>query len=199
MKLNSKDWLKLRVPLLSLLAAILLTVLLVSVAANFDAKQALLLKTQNDQLQIASQKYLSSGSEKQTIISFLPKYQRLIDNGFIGEERRQLWIRSLQDIQKQFMLFPIEYKINPLEQVKPTFYPNLQNFVMHQSTMTLDFDMLHEGDILKLTEKLADKQHANWLLRECDINRLLTTKTNGANLTTHCTIDWFTLLEPTAR
>lgn len=196
MKLNGKDWQALRAPCFFLVVAILIAMLLIHFSFQFATKQAVLLSKQQDQLIIAKQRFLSSGSEKQTITQYLPQYQQLIQKGFIGEENRQLWIQSLQEIQTQFTLFPIEYRLDPLESVKPSFVTNLGGFTMHQSTMQIDFDMLHEGDILRLTESLADEPLTNWLLRECHIDQLAQTKGNGANLTASCTIDWFTLLEP---
>lgn len=196
MALNSKDWQKLRLPILLLVVVLVLCGLFIHFAREFSKKQAQLLNAQESQLLIAKQKYLSSGSEKDEITRYLPHYQRLIQQGFIGEERRQMWIQSLQNIQKEYKLFPIEYKLNPLEVTQPSFVTTLGGFSMHQSTMQLDFDMLHEGDVLRLTESLAKKQFTNWLLRECTISKLYLAKDNGANLTANCVIDWFTLLEP---
>jgi hypothetical protein len=199
MTLNSNDWKKLQTPIMLLLLMLCVAGVLINRAMHFEETQQSLLNAQNKQLSITQQKYRSSGSEKQDIITFLPQYKALIAKGFIGEERRQVWIQSLHHIQQQFTLFPIKYQLNPLEQTSLAFFPSLGNFTLHQSSMKLNFDLLHEGDILKLTEALASKQYANWLLRECDLNRMLQTQENGANLTANCTIDWFTLTEPSNR
>ena len=56
--------------------------------------------------------------------------------------------------------------------------------------------MLHEGDLLQLTESLSAKNLAAWLLRECEINRLSSKDAPIANLHAQCEIDWLTLREP---
>lgn len=196
MTLNSKDWKKLQAPILWLLVALIAVSLLISFTINFEANQQKLFDLQQTQYRIAHQKYLASGSEKEDIIAFLPQYQALIDKGFIGEEQRQTWIQALQDIQKAYRLFPIEYKLNPLTQSQPSFLTNLAGFTIHQSQMNLNFDMLHEGDLLQLTDALADKHLANWLLRNCLISRNDALVSNHAMLKAQCAIDWYTLSEP---
>ena len=148
MTLNSKDWKKLQTPIFSLLIALIAVGSLISLTINFEENKRKQLDLQQSQFRIAQQKFLSSGSEKDDIIAFLPQYQALIDKGFIGEEQRQAWIQTLQDIQKAYRLFPIEYRLNPLAETQPPFLPNLAGFTLHQSQMNLNFDMLHEGDLL---------------------------------------------------
>lgn len=172
-------------------------VILISFTIRFETQQALLLAQQNDQLMVSKQKYLSSGIEKKEIEDNLPQFETLINKGFIGEEHRQIWVQALRDIQKQYRLFPIEYKLLPLENITPTFYPNLGQFQLHQTQMNLNFNLLHEGDILTLTESLANKKMANWLLKSCKITNNKRLAVNNDNLTAECTIDWFTLSEPT--
>jgi hypothetical protein len=66
--------------------------------------------------------------------------------------------------------------------------------------MKLELDMLHEGDLLQLTESLNANNAASSMLRDCEIVRL---NTNGlpsnqliANLHAQCELDWLTLREP---
>lgn len=196
MTLNSKDWKKLQVPIFSLLIALIAMSFLVNLTMNFEENNLNQLDLQQTQFRIAQQKFLSSGSEKDDIIAFLPQYQALIDKGFIGEEQRQAWIQTLQDIQKAYRLFPIEYQLNPLTETQPPFLPSLAGFTLHQSQMNLNFDMLHEGDLLQLTDALINKRLANWLLRSCLISRNDALVNTHAMLNAQCTIDWYTLSEP---
>lgn len=197
MKLTSRDWKKLQLPLLLLLFVLGVSIALISFALQFASNQEKSLNAQNDQLLIAKQKYLSSGTEKSQIEFYLPKYQTLIQQGFIGEEQRQLWIQSLREIQTSNQLFPIGYQLEPLEQKQAEFVTSISPFTMQQSTMFLSFDLLHAADVLTLTESLATKTFNNWLLRECSLQRVSKPSDNGSNMHGQCTIEWYTLLEPT--
>lgn len=196
MTLTPKDWQKLRLPILLLLLTIALCASLITIAKRYEQTQHQRLMQQQDQLLIAKQKYLSSGTEKQQIETYLPKYQRLIGQGMIGEEQRQVWIQALRAIQHDKQLFPITYQLAPFEEQTPDFFTSIAPFTLHQSNMQLNFDLLHEGDVLTLTEGLAQQTFNNWLLRDCVIERAKTLKNNGATMTGQCTIEWYTLLEP---
>lgn len=196
MKITGKDWQKLQSPILLLLLVLIGGLALIITAIRYAESQQMALTLEQDALLVAKQKYLSSGTEKQQIETYLPKYQALIEKGFIGEEQRQAWIQALRVIQKQHQLFPISYQLAPLEQKQPDFVQSVSPFKIHQSTMVLSLDLLHEGDILTLTESLNKQDFDHWLLRECQIDRLNTPKTNGATMTGQCTLEWYTLIEP---
>lgn len=196
MKMNSKDWAKLRTPIILLLLVVIGGAVLITSAVNYADTQQARLNQQKDLLLVAKQKYLSSGTEKQQIEHFLPQYRALIEQGFIGEEQRQVWIHALHKIQKQHQLFPIQYQLAPLEQTQPDFVQSVSPFELHRSIMQLSLDLLHEGDVLTLTESLEQASFQNWLLRDCIIDRLNTPKSNGATMTGQCSLEWYTLLEP---
>lgn len=200
MKLNSQDWRKLRVPLVILGVVIVLVVLLIAGGQYYSQEQEKTLKTQQSLLDTARQRYQSSGSEKETIIEYLPKYQLLINKGFVGEERRIEWVDELRAQHKAHKLFGIKYSISQQEDYKPSFVSSLGGFVLHRSVMKLDLDMLHEADILKLTESLAIKDTTPFILRDCEITRLNSATIFNQlipNLHADCELDWLTLREPT--
>ena len=172
MKLDKQDWRKLQNPLVILVTTVMVVTLLVFVAQNYNVEQEAALQTQQNLLSAARQRYQSSGMEKETITEYLPQYQTLINKGFVGEERRIEWVEALREQQKNNKLFGIKYNISQQEDFKPSFAPNLGGFVLHRSIMKLDLDMLHEGDLLLLTESLSLKNAAPFMLRDCAITRL---------------------------
>ena len=199
MSLSQQDWRKLRYPIIGLGAALILVGLLVSFADQYRAKNETALQTQQNQLNQARQKYQSSGLEKETIIQYLPKYNELLASGFIGEERRIEWIETLRQIHAQHKLFSIDYSIGLQERYKPSFLPNLGNFRLNRSVMSLKLDMLHEGDLLALLDGLHE-QTTPFIVRDCEIKRpigaVVNTKNITSNMQANCEIDWLTLRDP---
>ncbi len=199
MTLTQQDWRRLRLPMLSLGLALVLIGLLVSFADRYRLENEQAMQTQQNMLNQARQKYQSSGIEKDTIVQYLPKYNELIYNGFVGEERRIEWIETLRQIHAQHKLFSIDYKINLQEDYKPTFLGNLGNFILHRSIMRLDLDMLHEGDLLTLLDELH-AQPTPFIVRDCELKRTTNAAINlnnlSANLKASCEIDWLTLRDP---
>ncbi len=199
MKLTPQDWRKLQNPLL-ILGLVLVTLAGSLWFANaYMVKKALVLQSQKDQLAQARSKYQASGLEKQTIIEDLPKYQQLINRGFIGEERRIEWVEALRKTHQQYKLFSIDYSIGQQELYKASFLPNVGSFTLHRSVMKLDFPMLHEGDILSLVDGLRSYQTTPFILRDCIMtrqNKVVSVKTLIPNVKAKCEVDWLTLREP---
>ena len=199
MSLSQQDWRKLRYPIIGLGAALILVGLLVSFADQYRAKNETALQIQLNLLNQARQKYQSSGLEKETIIQYLPKYNELLTSGFIGEERRIEWIETLRQIHAQHKLFSIDYSIGLQERYKPSFLPNLGNFRLNRSVMSLKLDMLHEGDLLALLDGLHE-QTTPFIVRDCEIKRpigaVVNTKNITSNMQANCEIDWLTLRDP---
>ena len=199
MSLNPQDWRKLRDPIIGLGAALVLVGLLVSFADQYRKENETALQTQQNLLNQARQKLQSSGLEKDTIMQYLPAYNALLASGFIGEERRIEWIEALRQIHAQHKLFSIDYSIGLQENFKPSFLPNLGNFRLNRSVMSLKLDMLHEGDILVLLDGMRE-QTTPFIVRDCEIQRPIGAAINAknvvANMQANCEIDWLTLRDP---
>jgi len=202
-KLNAQDWKKIQTPIIVLALITGIMIGLIAVTKHYSDKQEQAFLIQQNLLSSARQRFQSSGMEKDTIIRYLPQYQKLISKGFVGEERRIEWVDQLRAQHQRHKLFGIKYSISQQEDFKPAFAPNLGGFTMHRSIMKIDLDMLHEGDILQLTESLSAENTSPFMLRDCIITRL----NNGgalsnqlvANLHAQCELDWITLREPVAQ
>ncbi|WP_036301726.1 hypothetical protein [Methylotenera sp. L2L1] len=200
MKLEQKDWKKLQIPLAVLGAVIVVVVACIVFAQQYGTEQEQALLTQQNQLNAARQRYQSSGLEKEIITEYLPQYQALINKGFVGEERRIEWVESLRAQHKSHKLFGIKYSIKQQEKYTPAFATNLGGFALNRSIMQFELDMLHEGDLLQLTESLSGANAAALILRDCEITRLSEGGALSAqliaNLHAQCELDWLTLREP---
>lgn len=200
MKLTSQDWQKLRNPLIALGVAFVVSALLVAYSQQYMSTVEQGLLQQENKLNQARQRYQSSGMEKETIVTYLPIYQRLIKDGFIGEERRIEWVDNLRTIHQENKLFGINYSIASQEDYKPTFTLNTGAFVLRRSVMKLELSMLHEGDLTTLIEALKAKETTPFIPRDCEITRVTTDITIklAPNLLASCEIDWLTIREPQA-
>ncbi|HSH73651.1 MAG TPA: hypothetical protein VK974_11400 [Methylophilaceae bacterium] len=198
MKLNQQDLKMLRTPLIVFGAALILLTLLVSYAENRKNEAEQALQAQKGQLSQARQRYQTSGQEKDQIVKYLPIYQRMIKDGFIGEERRIEWVDSLRNIHQQHKLYTVNYSIGMQEEYKPAFTLNVGSFKPYRSVMKLELAMLHEGDLLTLIDALDKTETAPFILRQCEITRLSSAKPTNLtpNLLAACELDWLTIREP---
>ena len=200
MNLSRQDWNKLRYPVIFLGMALIFSTLLVGFADKRQSEALQAMELQQGQLNQARQRYQLSGQEKETIIKYLPLYQQLIQDGFIGEERRLEWVDGLRTIHQQNKLFGINYTISTQEEYKPAFALNVGPFSLHRSIMKLELSMLHEGDLLTLLDTLDAQESTPFIMRDCEITRLNEAITNNLvpNLRATCELDWLTIREPQA-
>jgi len=200
MKLTAQDWRKLQIPLITFGVALIIATLLYSVTDERMLKAEQDLQSQQSLLNQARTRYQTSGAEKDNIVQHLPGYQKLIQQGFVGEEQRVDWIDDLRNINMRYKLFGINYNIGAMQDYKPAFPLDIGNFKLHRSTMKINLAMLHEGDLLTLFQALPQEQNPPFMLRDCTI-----TKASGGgrgkflpNLNSECEIDWLTVTEPNA-
>lgn len=197
MKHALQDWRRLWWPLAAFGMAMLISCLLYSVTASRRAEMEQLLQTRRLALAQAQERLLSSGSERENIVKFLPEYRRLMKRGFIGEEQRIDWIDDLRAIGLHYKLFPITYAIGTQQDYHPGFLPDTGHFRLHRSAMKFTLPLLHEQDLLTLLQALPAENNPPLMLRDCTIIRAAESREKLApRLAADCELDWLTIAEP---
>ena len=96
MKLAAKDLASMKLPFLVLAVAIAASFLLVKFSADKRDKAEMQHRIQSTTLQDARSRYQRSGEERETIQRYLPAYQQLENQGFVGTEQRINWLEGLR-------------------------------------------------------------------------------------------------------
>ena len=166
-------------PLLVLLAVIAAAVAAIKFTDDQARDARTRLTAQQTQLREAQTRMQKSGSEKELIARYLPDYSKLAALGFVGEERRINWLDALRNANQKGAMFGINYDIS-VQQAYPhaaALAPGQpgQMSVM-QSVMKLRFPMLHEEDLPKFLEYLAEQNAGVFIVDQCTVRR-------GANAT----------------
>lgn len=191
-----QDWKVLRSPMLALGLALVIVGLMAYYADQYHKKQEQALLVEEQAYRQAHQQYQTSGQEKETIIQYLPVYQTLISQGFIGEERRIEWIETLRQAHQDYKLLEINYDISEQAKAPQTYLPAVAELALHQSSMKLELGLVHEGDLLNLLTELQSK-FKSFIVNECEIKRVgqLDIRVDDVreNMRANCQIDWFTL------
>lgn len=199
MRLSSKDLIAFRAPGLALLAALVISTLLVRYSTDLRDKAASRNKEQSAQLQQARNRLHQSDQEQNSILQFLPAYQQLQRIGFVGGEQRLNWVESLRTANLQAGLFGVQYEIaaqapylkSPTEEPIPG--------QLNQSRMKISFGVVHEGDVLRFLKALSERQSGLYTLTGCSLDRgglPDAPEARRANLTAQCSLAWLTFNPP---
>lgn len=153
------------------------------------------LAQQQSQMRDARTRLQKSGEEKDLIVRYLPNYQYLQKVGFVGDEQRLSWLEGLRISNQEAQLFGIQYQIGTQQPYPYAQELNPGQLSLHQSIMKLNFQLLHEGDLMNFLATLGKQSSGFFSVNECKLNRL---NTGGSirfqpNLSAECDIAWITL------
>jgi hypothetical protein len=196
MKITGKDLSRLKLPALVFLAAATVSVVLVGLSSGYRERVERALRTQASALQEARNRYQRSGEEREIILRYLPVYQELEQQGFIGAERRINWLESLRIANVESGLFGVDYQLRPQEPFPLADKSNpIAPRVLH-SQMNLSMGLVHEGDLMRFLRALAAQRAGLFTLTSCTLERNGLSSTPAprqANLTAQCKLSWVTV------
>ena len=198
MKFSREDWRKIQLALVVFFLVLISAVLLFSYEQHRKHASLSSLLQHQQALTQATNRYIKSGEEKVSIIQHLPRYQRLVNQGAVGEEHRIEWVDALRNTHKDNKLFSIKFAIGVQSPYPSTLMPNVEPFKPYHSLMKIELSLLHENDLLVLLDSLGQKNLSPFILQQCEMTRQNANISNSltANIQAKCDLDWITLHEP---
>ena len=135
----------------------------------------------------------NSDQERAEIDKNIPLLRQLESQGIFGEEKRLEWIEQLRAIEKRWAGVKLKYDFsiqNPLRDTNevagaptgltpgqttaPVLLPSgepAQSFGVFQTEMKLTLKVLHEGDVLAITEELKAANLGRFTIKKCSFKR----------------------------
>jgi len=187
--------------------ALVAVALIAAGAAAVAATSQLLTATQAEQqaarLQRAAEQnqLVQVTDEAREIRERLVDYQRLVDRGVVGEERRVDWVDRINAIKAARKLPEVKYSIGPQ---RPAAYPGITGggeVEFLASPMQLDLALLHEEDLFRVIGDLRRDLSALVVVKACNVERTgETAKARGLapRLRAHCELDLVTIRDKRA-
>ena len=177
------------------------------------ADMARRLELQRKAEQTSQQRFLNSGRERADIERLLPLLQNLQSQGLYGEEKRLEWIERLRGMERRWPGLKLQYAIEA-QLMQPAAGPaaapmaaalalpapgaagGARRIELFATRMRLTMTLVHEEDMLRVLEELAQAQLGRVSVERCEMNRA-----GGAAIKAECTLVWNTLrtYEPPAR
>jgi hypothetical protein len=145
----------------------------------------------------AHRKLERTKNEQEDLQGYYRQYQNLVEQNVIGQERRLDWIETIEKIRNKLNIFSVKYKLEPQETLNLETVSTSNSFDLHRSNMTLDFSLLHEGQLLNFLDTLSKEAKGMYLLESCTLTRndFVRQLRFIPNLQAECTLGWITLNE----
>jgi len=200
MKFSTKDLPHIRGLLIMLALALILGAVLIYVSDGVLTKAQQSKIIADREWSEALRKLERTKNEQEDLQGYYHQYQNLVEQNVIGLERRLDWIETIEKIRNQLNIFSVKYKLEPQETLNLENNSTSNSFDLHRSNMTLDFSLLHEGQLLNFFDALSEEAKGMYLLESCTLTRndLVRQLRFVPNLQAECTLGWITLNEKNA-
>jgi hypothetical protein len=135
----------------------------------------------------------SSQIDMENMAAYQMEYQALETQKIIGNEPRLDWIEGLEKVRRQGYVTDFKYIIAPQQAYTPNPPLDAGNFVLKISPMTLQIDMLHEEQLLRLIYALQSQMQGWFILDHCSLTKADAKSTTTSPLKAECAGGWLTM------
>jgi len=126
------------------------------------------------------------------------RFSQLKANGFYALEDRLAWTEVLTRVSEQLKLPNFKYSIAPQKAHSNIGSGFQSNLGLSESLMTIEGDLLHEGDFVTITQQLETFAPGVFIVSECAMERdgsiVITQITK--NLILKCSLAWYSVQPP---
>ena len=120
----------------------------------------------------AQERVLRVSEEEREIRENLIDYERMREQGMLGDQNRLDWIEAISRIKNNRKLFEIKYNIEAQRQLDYAGVVPASGAEFVVSRMRLDMLLLHENDLLDFLSDLQTARRAYVSVRQCVVTRL---------------------------
>ena len=193
---ENMDWPYLRGAVTVFISVTILSASLLVGSAYFARQMEQEYSQNSDQLRVLSHRFLAVDEEENVIKDYFPRFMDLHKTGLLGKEQRLNWIEVLQDAGDRLQLPSLSYEIRAQKAHHPGFPVPGGRYQIFVSEMTLNMQLLHEGDLFALLNLLNEQAKGLYTVSGCELTRNfveLTDNPRAGNVTATCLLEWFSI------
>lgn len=197
MRFSKSDIPLMRWSLAAICASVLLSGIMIYSSGRYSDYEQLKLHTAQRQLKDARDRLTAAHEDQENLSAYSAEYGVLEERNIIGDDHRLDWIEGLEKLRQQNLVLDFRYNITPQKIYAPQPAIDSGNFNIHYSEMKLQFDLLHEGQLLAFFDAMRSQIKGHYQLESCALQRNDLAKDTAAPMTTpikaDCSGGWITL------
>jgi len=148
------------------------------------------------QLTEARSKLNAARNDQENMAHYTKEYSAIQRREIIGDEQRLNLIEGLETLRKRNRVLDFKYAIAPQQPYKPAPALDSGNFDLKLSPMTLQIELLHEGQLINFFDSLRHDMNGLFILDLCTLERI---SGSAAQLKADCAGGWLTLKNRNAK
>lgn len=195
MKFSKSDFLLIRWNLLGLCASLLICALALYSSGEYAEKTQRDLSNSQRQLNDARSRLRTAYEDRENMEIYASEYGALIDRKIIGDDHRLDWIEGLEQIRRQNLNLDSRYSIGPQKIYARQPGIDSGNYEIHYSETRMQFELLHEGQLLDFFAALRKQIKGHYQLEGCTLARTTDSSVDAAaaHISAECNGGWITL------
>ena len=130
--------------------------------------------------------------DRENIRTYSSEYAELVQLNIMGDDQRLDWSEGLEKIHQQHLVLDFKYALAPQHPYIPPTPLDTGNFTLNMSDMTLQLDLLHEGQLIRFFDALHNGIKGWFILEHCTLERNADSGSN-TQLKADCGGGWLTL------
>ncbi len=178
--------------LLTLLLSVVLSATLIILSGKFQDHARDNCQVAQKQLNDVRAQLSAAENDQENMASYAMEYNTLVAQKVIGDEQRLDWMEGLEKLRQQGTVLDFKYTIAPQHSYAPVPAVDAGNFQFNRSDMTMQIDLLHEEQLLRLFAGMHAQMAGWFMLDECTLSRADANNDFSA-LKAECTGGWFTM------
>ena len=166
------------------------------------------LRDAQSQMNSARNRLTAVQQDQENMEVYSRDYSVLEDRKIIGDEHRLDWMEGLDKLRRQNLVVDFRYSITPQKIYAPQPAIDSGNFDIHYSEMKLQFELLHEAQLLNFFNTLRKQIKGQYQIEGCTMQRAPvahngdghddndeddTAPITNTNIKTECRGGWITL------
>ena len=190
MTFSQADLPHIKLSLITLIASLVIGGSAVFFSQKFatDAKKSR--QDAQQQLNDARSKLNAARDDQQNMATYTKEYSAIQRREIIGDEQRLNLIENLETLRQRNRVLDFKYAIAPQQPYKPATAVDSGNFDLKLSAMTLQLELLHEGQLINFFDSLRRDMNGWFILDKCTLDR---NSGAAAQLKADCAGGWLTL------
>lgn len=199
MKFSKSDFPLIRRSILALCASLLISALTLYSSDEYAVKTQQGRRTAQSQLNDARNRSSTAIEDQKNMAIYADEYAALIERKIIGDDHRLDWMEGLEKIRQKNLAVDFRYNIAPQKIYAPQPAIDSGNFDLHYSEMKLQFDLLHEGQLLDFFNFMHSQIKGQYQLEGCTLKRVAANADEEAamsvasHIKAECNGGWITL------
>jgi len=203
MKLSKSDFPLMRRSILAVCASTLVSAVILYGSGEYAESAQNNRRNAQTLLNDARNRLTTALQDQENMAIYAGEYGALIEQKIIGDDQRLDWMEGLEKIRLKNPVTDFRYHIAPQKIYASQLPIDSGNFDIRYSEMKLQFDLLHEAQLLNFFDALRADIKGWYQLEGCTMQRIGTDnedeQTTAIRLKAECSGGWVTLKNRSAK